>query len=152
MANDMSLTLNALPARNSGKDVRRTAESQPATPQQGVGPVVGKQPVEKAAQSEKVSSAPAAVPKEELEGAVRQMKDFAQMLSRELQFDVDEDLGRTVVRIMDKASGNLIRQIPTEEVLALAKQMQEMQTAEESRLDGKGVREQPVGLLVKLQA
>ncbi|MEN8179486.1 MAG: flagellar protein FlaG [Pseudomonadota bacterium] len=148
MAIDMSITLNALQAKDSGKDVRRTFEHQPATPQQGVGPVVEKQPVEKAAQSERLTS----VPKQELEGAVSQMKDFAQMLNRELQFDVDEDLGRTVVRVLDKESGDLIRQIPSEEVLALAKQMKEMHETGLDGVEGSGAREQPVGFLMKTQA
>ena len=152
MAIDMSLTLNALPAKDSGKDVRRVTESQPATAQQGVAQVDGKQPVEKAAQSERLDSASAPVPKQELEGAVSQMKDFAQMLNRELQFDVDDELGQTVVRVVDKESGELIRQIPSEEIMELARQMKEMREADSMRLEGKGSREPPVGFLVEIQA
>ena len=152
MAIDMSLTLNALTAKSSGKDVRRTAESQPARPQQSVGQVDRKQPVEKATQTERFAAAPANVQKKELDGAVKQMKDFAQMLNRELQFDVDDELGQTVVRVVDKESGELIRQIPSDEILELAKQMQEMRETEDIRLEGRNTRQQPVGLFVKIQA
>jgi flagellar protein FlaG len=158
MTNDMSITLNALPAKGSGKEARSAAESQPAAPSQGIAPVSGKPPVEEAARSEKSSSAAlASVPKEalakeQLAGAVSQMQDFAQMLNRELQFDVDEDLGRTVVRVLDKESGNLIRQIPSDEILALAKQMKELREAKLEDVDGNGYREQAVGFLMKTQA
>jgi flagellar protein FlaG len=151
MANDMSLTLNALPAKSSGKAVPRTSESQSVAALHDVNRIKGTQQVEDARQADKPSSSNLRIPKDELSGAVSQMKDFAQMLSRELQFDVDDDLGRTVVRVVDKDSGDLIRQIPSDEVLTLAKQMKEMREAEEGRLDGKGLREQPVGLLVKFQ-
>ena len=152
MATDMSITLNALPAKDSGKDVRRTAESQPASPAPPVVPVTVKQPVEGNARFEKIASASSPVSKEEVEGAVMQMRDFSQMLKRELQFDVDEDLGRTVVRVIDKDSGELIRQIPSEEVLELAKQMKEMKQSGEIGFDGKGFRDQSIGLLMKTQA
>ncbi len=81
-----------------------------------------------------------------------QMRDFSQMLKRELQFDVDEDLGRTVVRVVDKDSGELIRQIPSEEVLEMARQMKEMKQSGEIGLDGKAFKDQSIGLLMKTQA
>jgi hypothetical protein len=57
-----------------------------------------------------------------------------------------------VVRVLDKDSGDIIRQIPSEEVLALARQMKEMMEEESAKVAGKGTRDQPVGLLVKTQA
>ncbi|MEN8166071.1 MAG: flagellar protein FlaG [Pseudomonadota bacterium] len=157
MTNDMSITLSALPAKSSGKEARRAAESQHTAPPRGVAPISGKAPVEEAARSEKSSSALASVPKEELAkeqlvGAVSQIQDFAQMLSRELQFDVDEDLGRTVVRVLDKESGDLIRQIPSDEILVLARLMKELREANLDSVDGNSFREQPVGFLMKTQA
>jgi len=44
----------------------------------------------------------------------------------ERQFTVDDDLGRLVVKIVNADTKELIRQIPTEEALALSKKMQEM--------------------------
>ncbi len=152
MASDMTLTLNALPAKDSGKTVRRETESQPVSQAESVGPISRKQPVEETTRSEQVASASALISKEEMAGAVRRMQDFGQVLQRELQFDVDEELGRTVVRVIDKDSGDLIRQIPSDEVLELARQMKELKEAEETRLDGKGFREQTIGLLMKTQA
>jgi len=87
-----------------------------------------------------------------MQAAVEQMKDYAQVMSRQLQFDVDEDSGKTVVRVVDKDSGDIIRQIPSDEVLALARHMKELMEAENAKVAGKGMRDQPVGLLMKTQA
>ena len=152
MNSDMSLTLNALPVRDSGKTNRNTVESQPAAPPKGTDPLAGNTPVEEAARSERPEVVSVNVPEDELKGAVSQMQDFAQMLNRELQFDVDEDLGRTVVRVLDKDTGDLIRQIPSDEILAMAKHMKELREAELAGVETSSQREAPVGLLMKTQA
>ncbi|MDV6328625.1 flagellar protein FlaG [Idiomarina sp. Sol25] len=46
-----------------------------------------------------------------------------------LKFDVNEDLGRTIVKVIDSETGDLIRQIPSEELVALAERI-ETQTQE----------------------
>jgi len=38
-----------------------------------------------------------------------------------VRFEVDADTDRLVVKVVDRASGELIRQIPSEEVLRIAK-------------------------------
>jgi flagellar protein FlaG len=43
-----------------------------------------------------------------------------------LQFSVHEDTGQTVVRVVDKDSGKLIRQIPPQELLDLAVKLEDM--------------------------
>jgi len=43
-----------------------------------------------------------------------------------LQFSVFEDTGKTVVRVMDKDTGELIRQIPPKELLELAAKLEDM--------------------------
>jgi flagellar protein FlaG len=43
-----------------------------------------------------------------------------------LQFSVHDDTGETVVRVVDKDTGELIRQIPPQELLDLAAKLEEM--------------------------
>lgn len=43
-----------------------------------------------------------------------------------LQFSVHEDTGQTVVRVVDKDTGKLIRQIPPQELLDLAAKLEDM--------------------------
>ncbi len=67
-----------------------------------------------AAQAE--ASAPSA-----LEEAVRNLNASLAERSVGVRFELDADTDRMVVKVVDRASGELIRQMPTEEVLRLAK-------------------------------
>ena len=51
--------------------------------------------------------------------SVTQLQDRVQNVQRELRFRVDETTGLTVVRVVDSQTGDLIRQIPSRNVLAL---------------------------------
>ena len=55
--------------------------------------------------------------------AVGNLNDFVQKLNRTLQFSVDEESGRTVIKVVDSETKQIIRQIPPEEVLALAQNL-----------------------------
>ena len=52
--------------------------------------------------------------------AVSEINDFVQSVQRDLSFNLDEASGHTVIKVIDRDSGDLIRQIPSEEVLAIA--------------------------------
>lgn len=62
---------------------------------------------------------------ESLEEAVTSIKDFVQTIRRDLNFDLDDSSGKMVVKVTDRASGDVIRQIPTEEALRLAENLEE---------------------------
>lgn len=55
--------------------------------------------------------------------AARKVRDFLQLDRRDLVFSVDQDTGKTVIRVLDASTGELVRQIPSDEVLALAKNL-----------------------------
>lgn len=63
---------------------------------------------------------------EEVSDAVDRINDFVQVVQRDLRFTVDEDTGRTVVKVLDSQSEELIRQLPPEEILELAAYMDEL--------------------------
>ncbi|PTB94290.1 flagellar biosynthesis protein FlaG [Marinobacter sp. B9-2] len=62
--------------------------------------------------------------REELDDAVTQLNDFVQNVQRDLQFEVDNDLGQTVVKVVDQKTQEVIRQIPDEVALRLAENLQ----------------------------
>lgn len=62
----------------------------------------------------------------ELSNAVKHFSGFVQNITRELNFSVDEELGKTVVTVVDESSGSVIRQIPSEDMLELAKNISEL--------------------------
>lgn len=60
-----------------------------------------------------------------LQKAVADLRDAVEPLARDLRFSVDKDTGRTVVKIIDSSTDKVIRQIPSEEALAIAKDLGE---------------------------
>lgn len=60
----------------------------------------------------------------ELQTAIVNVNDYVQSLQRDLQFSVDNDLDQTVIKVVDSDSGELIRQIPEDIFLELARRLQ----------------------------
>lgn len=75
------------------------------------------------------------VKKVELSKAARDVSGYIQNITRELNFSVDEDLDRTVITVIDEETGEVVRRIPSEEFLSMAKNISEIQESE----TGKGV-------------
>ncbi|MBL3554903.1 MULTISPECIES: flagellar protein FlaG [Marinobacter] len=63
--------------------------------------------------------------REQLDNAVSQLNDFVQTVQRDLQFEVDNNLGQTIVRVVDQSTQEVIRQIPDEVALRLAEKLQQ---------------------------
>ncbi|WP_312484355.1 flagellar protein FlaG [Stutzerimonas nitrititolerans] len=60
--------------------------------------------------------------------AVDQLKSFVKDAQRNLDFSVDDSSGQFVVKVMDGDSGKMIRQIPSEELLRLSEQLDNMRS------------------------
>lgn len=65
---------------------------------------------------------------QEREKVVEQMNDFISTIQTGLSFRVDEESGRDVVTIYEESTGEIIRQIPDEEMLEVLRRLRE-QTA-----------------------
>jgi len=63
--------------------------------------------------------------KTQLQDAVSKINNLVQNVQRDISFSLDENSGQTVIKVVDTNSGELIRQIPTEEVLAIAAYIQD---------------------------
>jgi flagellar protein FlaG len=77
----------------------------------------------RAAQSTQAQDSAADAPPtaESLRAVVKQIESFLKGNERSLSFSVDETTGRTVISVRDAASGDLIRQIPGEDALRIAR-------------------------------
>ena len=75
----------------------------------------------------------ASVSAEELQGVVKRLNEHVQMINRNLQFSVDEDSGRSVIRVVNADTQELVRQIPSEEALRISRHIKE-QTSDVSGL------------------
>ncbi|HBY85506.1 MAG TPA: flagellar biosynthesis protein FlaG [Colwellia sp.] len=65
------------------------------------------------------------VTSEQLEKVAQKLQDFVGEMNKGLEFSVDKDSGRDVIKVIDKNSGDLIKQYPTEEVLDLVAKLSE---------------------------
>jgi flagellar protein FlaG len=72
-----------------------------------------------------VDDAKAAKESDDLKQAVSQLNDFVQTMQRNLQFSVDKDSGIMVVKVVDAKSEKVIRQMPSEEAIKLARSVAE---------------------------
>jgi len=63
---------------------------------------------------------------EQLEKVAQQLQDFVGELNRNLEFSVDKDSGRDVIKVFDRGTGDLLKQFPSEEVLTLVSKISEM--------------------------
>lgn len=66
--------------------------------------------------------------RESVEKAVSSIQGFVQSIRRDLNFDFDDSSGRVVVKVTDSASGDVVRQIPTEDALRLAENLEEIRS------------------------
>ncbi|HEY4369380.1 MAG TPA: flagellar protein FlaG [Steroidobacteraceae bacterium] len=58
-----------------------------------------------------------------VQAAARQIDSYLKSVGQALEFSVDQATGRTVVTVRETATGDVIRQIPNEEVLELARHL-----------------------------
>lgn len=59
--------------------------------------------------------------------AIQSLNHAMHSLSQELEFSVDPDSQRTIVKVVDQQTQEVIRQIPTKEALEIAKALDKMQ-------------------------
>ena len=109
----------AAPARSQTESTA-SVETRPENVQQNANPQE---------QAQRVPSAG------ELQKALEEVEKAVAPMAQSLQFSLDKDSGRTVVKVMDTDTNEVIRQIPSEEVLAISKAVDKL-----------------TGLLIKQQA
>ena len=64
---------------------------------------------------------------EELKKAVDLTNKFVSSINNSLQFSIDKDTDQVIVKVIDKATKEVIKQIPSEEMVALAKALNKLQ-------------------------
>lgn len=111
--------MSAAPARNQTESAA-SVETRPENVQQNANTQE---------QAQRVPSAG------ELQKALEEVEKAVAPMAQSLQFSLDKDSGKTVVKVMDTDTNEVIRQIPSEEVLAISKAVDKLK-----------------GLLIKQQA
>lgn len=62
----------------------------------------------------------------DLQDAVKSMNDFVGTINNSLKFSVDDETGKTIVKVMDIETKEVIKQIPSEEMIAIAKAVDQL--------------------------
>jgi flagellar protein FlaG len=62
---------------------------------------------------------------ETVRDAVTQLNDYVQSVQRDLQFQLDDSSGKTIVTVIDSQTSEVVRQIPDEVALKLAQDLQQ---------------------------
>jgi flagellar protein FlaG len=122
---DMSTNLNL--SYPVVKPVPVATEQPVATPQVASAPVSAPAPV---AQSSADSSASndskkeAQQSAEKLKAAVQEIDKFVKSIQRNLEFSIDEQSGKVVVKVIASDTGEVVRQLPSAEALKIADSLQ----------------------------
>lgn len=121
MANVLSLTIPSDGRAVQGSAVEMSARRQqtPAVilPSGKVPPPEGKPLPQEPAKVE--------VKAPDLSGVVQNLNQYLKSSQRDLMFRVDEGSGRLIITVLNPETGEIVRQIPPEEVLSLARNLRE---------------------------
>lgn len=90
--------------------------------------VVGAEPAGEERAAQAASSETAGISREQVESAVSTIQEFVQSARRNINFSLEDGSGRVVVKVTDATSGDIIRQIPSEEALQLAESLEEVRS------------------------
>ena len=127
MAVDIVNINSLLPAK------RPVSSSRPERVQESSGPPKVQQAIESVStkqaevqQDVETQTADMSVDAGELKGLLNEANQLMQVSKRKLQFSINEDTGKPVVRVYDAVTKELIRQYPPDEILALARTIKEM--------------------------
>ena len=63
----------------------------------------------------------------ELKRAVDAINQLLKPVNSNIEFSIDQDSGRTLVKVVDTETNTVIRQTPSREVLAIAKELDKLQ-------------------------
>ena len=82
-----------------------------------------KRPLEPAALARQISEDREAMNQEARDKMAEKMQDFISSIDTDLSFRLDEESGRNVVTIYEASSGDIIRQVPEEEMLEVLRRL-----------------------------
>jgi flagellar protein FlaG len=63
----------------------------------------------------------------EVESALKTLNEFTAMVAQDVRFTMDEESGKTIVKVVDTATQEVLRQFPSAEALSIARSIDKMQ-------------------------
>lgn len=97
-------------------------------PQPAVGPQVTPEAARPAPDTLRdIQAKESGLPSSTLDESLREINKSMQALSQELEFSIDPDTDRTIVKVIDQRTQEVIRQMPSAEALEIAKALDRLQ-------------------------
>jgi len=121
MVNDIPNTLANQGSMAASADSRSTGSQVQALARPAVSQMTAV--VETTGPTESAQSTPSP---QALNETVSRLNEAVQVVKRDLQFRVDDESGRTVITVLDSETEEVIRQIPPEQVLTLARNIESL--------------------------
>lgn len=117
------MTIDTIGSASTARAIDRSAAAGDATPASGAARAPAA-PVETAVA---VKAAEALPSEQQVNDALSKLNKTPQAQANNLEFSVDQDSKRTVVKVIDQNTKEVVRQFPTKEALAIAKAIDEQQ-------------------------
>ncbi|WP_421336090.1 flagellar protein FlaG [Aeromonas veronii] len=126
MANDIGIPSSVTPSslQSSSKSGQSAAQvlSGMAEEQRVMTQDVEKQQEERAKEKVRKSD----VSDKDIEKEVQNLQEFSKLQGWTVNFSVEKDLEQVVIKVMDVNTKSMIRQIPSEELLAISKRLKDL--------------------------
>ncbi|MFM5707188.1 flagellar protein FlaG [Aeromonas veronii] len=126
MANDIGIPSSVTPSslQSSSKSGQSAAQvlSGMAEEQRVMTQDVEKQQEERAKEKARKSD----VSDKDIEKEVQNLQEFSKLQGWTVNFSVEKDLEQVVIKVMDANTKSMIRQIPSEELLAISKRLKDL--------------------------
>ncbi|CUU05096.1 flagellar protein FlaG [Candidatus Thermokryptus mobilis] len=75
---------------------------------------------------QRVSQSERGLSTDEIEQIVSELNNFIQIFNTKIAFEIDKETRKTVLKIIDAQSNEIIRQIPPEELLEISRRISEL--------------------------
>ncbi|MFM5212568.1 flagellar protein FlaG [Aeromonas hydrophila] len=70
------------------------------------------------------------VPQADIENEVQKLQEFSKLQGWTVNFSVEKDLDQVVIKVVDAETKSMIRQIPSEELLAISKRIKDLRESD----------------------
>ncbi len=70
------------------------------------------------------------VPQADIENEVQKLQEFSKLQGWTVNFSVEKDLDQVVIKVVDAGTKSMIRQIPSEELLAISKRIKDLRESD----------------------
>jgi flagellar protein FlaG len=76
---------------------------------------------------------------DKVDESINELNNSAQVVSRNLEFRIDQESGRTIITVRDSSSKEIIRQIPSEKLLEISERLKDLQTSNNTSGTNSGI-------------